>query len=127
MHTFSITVEIDPLWIDLVTSGELFRSDISGYWLRGIELNPEKGWLCWEDDDVHVPGREPDREDAINAWHAGVHLPPGWYRLDRAAALRAWEEGVKRWGADWYKAAAEPDQEQDEVIQLALLGEIRYG
>lgn len=59
--------------------------------------------------------------------YGGAHdgnLPKGWYLLDRNTAIRAWCEGVKRWGMDWYE---EVDAErEDVVVQLALLGEVRY-
>ena len=46
-------------------------------------------------------------------------------RLDRAAALRAWEEGAKRWGVAWYEDV--DANREDVVVQLALLGETKYG
>ncbi len=62
---------------------------------------------------------------AIRAWEAGDGLPDGYYRLDRAAALRAIAHGAKRYGLE---AAFEADADQlDAMIQLALLGEVRYG
>ena len=48
---------------------------------------------------------------------AGEPLPKRWFRLDRAAALRAWEEGVKRWGAAWYEDV--DANREDVVVQLA--------
>jgi hypothetical protein len=126
VHTFSVTVEIDPFWVEYLTQNvDVFGQQYAGYWLRGVDRDPELGWLVWEDDEQHRWGKEPDRLEARSAWLAGEPLPKGWYRLDRAAAVRAWEEGVKRWGVGWY---AQVDAiREDVVVQLALLGEVRYG
>jgi len=124
-HTFSLTVAVDGFWVEYLTRWpDIFGRQYAGTWLRGVERD-RTGWLCWEDDERHRRGEEPDREEALRAWRDNLPLPKGWYRLDRAAALRAWEDGVKRWGVDWYE---ETDaNREDVVVQLALLGEIRYG
>ena len=129
-HTFSITVAIDSFWVDYLTGyTDIFGPQYVGYWMCGVDRHPERGWLCWEFAGPHGGrcrrGEEPDREEAIRAWALGQPLPKGWYRLDRATALRAWEEGVKRWGVDWYAQVDAP--REDLVLQLALLGEVRYG
>jgi hypothetical protein len=126
-HTFSLTVDVEPFWIAYLTHyPDIFAGNYVGYWLRGVENLPELGWLCWEDDEKgRLHGHEPNGKEAMRAWRAGEPLPKHWFRLDRAAALRAWEEGVKRWGVDWYEEADATSY--DIVLQLALLGEIRYG
>ncbi len=125
-HTFTLTVEVDPFWVSYLTQERgIFGQQYTGYWLRGIEHDPELGWLCWEDDERHRRGFEPDRTAARGAWLAGEPLPKGWYRLDTAAALRAWEAGVRRWGIGWYERV--DAIVEDVVVQLALLGEVRYG
>lgn len=124
-HTFTITVTINPQWIEYLTKyPDIFDSNRAGYWLRGVEHNIT-GWLVWEDDEKCKPGDEPNRAEALREWMLGNPLPEHWYRLDRAAAIRAWEEGVKRWGVDWYEEA--DSTREDVVVQLALLGEVRYG
>lgn len=124
-HTFEITVEVDPNWIKYLTAyNDIFESGRAGYWLRGVDSN-ETGWLCWEDDDKCRPGEEPNLETAKYEWKLGNPLPPHWFRLDKAAAIRTWEEGVKRWGVDWYDQT--DSTREDLVVQLALLGEIKYG
>jgi len=128
-HTFQLTVEIDKNWVDYLTQhNDIFGGSYAGYWLRGVEhddADDGKGWLCWEDDEKCRHGEEPNREMAIYEWKLGNPLPEHWFRLDRAAAIRAWEEGVKRWGVDWYEET--DSTREDVVVQLALLGEIRYG
>ena len=125
-HTFTITVEVNSSWVEYLTEyGDIFASDRAGYWLRGVEHESALGWLCWEDDEKCRPGKEPNRQAALTAWRAGEPLPKRWFRLDRAAALRAWEEGVKRWGVAWYEDV--DANREDVVVQLALLGETRYG
>ena len=126
-HTFTLTVAIHPFWVEYLTGpwADIFGRQYAGYWLRGIAHHPERGWLCWEDDERHRQSEEPLRAEAMAAWRTGEPLPAGWYRLDRAAALRAWEVGVKRWGVGWY--AQVDAQAEDIVLQEALLGEVRYG
>jgi hypothetical protein len=126
-HTFTITIEVDSFWVEYLTGygSDIFGRQYAGYWLRGVDRHPEREWLCWEDDEQHRKGEEPHRVEALRAWALGEKLPDGWYRLDRAAALRAWEEGVKRWGTSWYEHT--DANREDVVVQLALLGEIRYG
>jgi hypothetical protein len=126
MHTFSITVDVDPHWVEYLTDDSVvFDARYAGYWLRGVEWARGLGWLVWEDDERHRWGTEPDRAAAREAWRAGRLLPAGWYRLDRAAALRAWEAGVRTWGVGWYGHV--DAQREDIVLQQALLGEVRYG
>jgi hypothetical protein len=122
--TAAFEVEVEQIWIDYLTKYPDIFGPACGYWLRGIE-HDEHGWLAWEDDEKHFRGREPDREAAIQAWKEGRQLPPYWFRIDRDAAIRAWIEGVKRWGKDWYNDV--DAEREDVVVQLALLGEIRYG
>lgn len=126
-HTFTLTVEVDPNWVDyIIKDVGIFLTSCAGYWLRGVEKDIDGGgWLVWEDDEKCKWGKEPDREEALRAWRANESLPPHWFRLDLAAALKAWEEGVKRWGVDWYEQV--DARREDVVVQLALLGEVRYG
>ena len=128
-HTFTMTVEVDPQWVDYLTQHSTIfgRPYYAGYWARGAEHDPELGWLVWEDDEQHGRGREPEREAALRAWRAGEPLPARWYRLDRATALRMWEEGTKQWGIGWYDSPEHDGAREDELLQLTLLGEVRYG
>jgi hypothetical protein len=124
-HTFSMTVKVDGFWVEYLTRfSDVFGRGYAGYWAYGAECDRELGWLVYEQSDDPRPNQT--TVCAVErVWRAGKALPPRWYRLDRAAALRAWEEGIKRWGADWYEQT--DSTREDVVIQLALLGEIRYG
>ena len=51
-------------------------------------------------------------------------LPAHYYRLDRPAALRALTEGVRRWGVEGALQADLP--KLDVMVQVALLGEVKY-
>ena len=124
-HTFTLTVEIDPNWVEYLTVYPDIFGAACGYWLRGVAFDEERGWLVWEDDEKCRFGQEPNLEEALEAWRNGSVLPSHWFRLDRAAALKAWEEGVKKWGVDWYEQT--DARREDVVVQLALLGEVRYG
>ena len=126
-HAMTIFVDVEPGWVDYLTRyTDIFHPHYAGYWLRGVDHHADLGWLCWElVDEESRPGEEPNLDEAVRAWRAGEPLPERWYRLDRLAALHAWEEGVKKWGVDWYDQT--DSTREDVVVQLALLGEIRYG
>jgi hypothetical protein len=106
-------------------SRDTFSTNFSGFWLRGVESNLHLGWLCWEDDEQFAHGDEPSRKAAVHAWHAGDPLPEGWYRLNEAMALKTWNEGRKKYGVDFYEYM--DSNSQDTALQLAMLGEERYG
>jgi len=130
-HTFTITVAVDPQWVDYITHrADIFgRPYYAGYWACGIMQDPELGWLVAECDDRErwpLPD-EPETTRVEALWRAGEPLPPRWYRLDRAAALRMYEEGVKLCGVEWYGSAAHDGALEDVLLQLVLLGEVRYG
>lgn len=126
MHTFTLTVDIDPDWVEYLTVYPyIFAQTSAGYWLHGAALDEKLGWLVYEERFDGYRTTTADLEAIALKWRAGEPLPPRWYRLDRAAALRAWEEGVKRWGINWYDDV--DGTREDVVVQLALLGEIRYG
>ena len=128
-HTFSITVDIDPRWVDYVTQhyDHLRAQYYAGYWARAVVHDPALGWLVAEMDEVgSLPRQVRDRPHGGALAGLAIDLPPRWYRLDRTAALRMWEEGVKRCGVDWYDDRARRRLE-DVLLQLTLLGEVRYG
>jgi hypothetical protein len=128
LHTLSIEIAIDADFVeDLVHGDTTFSPCYSGYWAHGAAYSGPLGWLVC--DYVAHEGRRPTEDvcDEIAAiWRSSTPLPASWYRLDRAAAIRAWCEGVKRWGIDWWYKRADALR-RDVVLQLALLGEVRYG
>lgn len=128
VHTFTVTVEIDPEWVTYVTKySDIFgRHYYAGYWACGVAHDPELGWLVFEHAD-ELDATVDGRTAAEAAWRAGLPLPERWYRLDRAAAIRMWEEGVKRFGVGWYDSPEHDGAMEDVLLQLALLGEERYG
>lgn len=125
-HIVTITSTVSRHWIEFcVDNTDLFGRGYCGYWLRGVESTKARGRLVWEDDDRHAPGEEPNRKEALRAWRKGEPLPKGWYRMDHAFALKAWGIGVLAFGEKWYDEGDAP--RYDYVIQMALLGEERYG
>lgn len=127
MDTKNVTVTLDlkvPVesWIDMLTKhSDIFGTPYHcGYWLRGAEHDASLGWLCEEEEESHV-------DAPIAAWRAGEELPKGWHRLDEAAAVKAFVEGVKLWGVDWMDGDHNDGHGYDTVVQMALLGEVRYG
>lgn len=126
-HTFTITVDVDPRWVDYLISEHtaiFSRPYYAGYWAQGMAHDSQLGWLVAEcDESERWPVEDTARVEVL--WRAGSDLPPRWYRLDRAAALRMWEEGVKRWGVGWYDKC--DGGSEDVLLQLTLLGEVRYG
>jgi len=117
--------KVAPGWMEMVQSAELFARSCCGYWARGVKFDGSEGWLVWESADKCRPGIEPNRDAAFAAWRTGAPLPAGWFRLDLAAAVRAWIAGVRRWGEGWFQGGSHG--RCDVAMQEALLGEVRYG
>ena len=120
-------LEMDK-WVQHATQApDLFFRSCCGYWLAGMEQTKARGWLCYEFDDrttAEAVMAHPDYPDIVAAWRAGRELPARWYRLDKAAATRAFVEGIKRGGVKWAQAGSDAE---DAAVQMALLGALRYG
>lgn len=128
---YEVNVPIED-WINFLTQyNDIFRSDYCGYWLRGVKRDETLGWLVWEDDEEHRRGEEPNLEQALEIWRAGdasqVPLPPGWFVINKATAIKAYQEGCKLWGEEWMDGEHSDALGYDRVIQRVLLGEERYG
>lgn len=141
----TLEVEVDEQWIEFCTKyNDLFLNDYIGYWGHGIRPTGRRdAWLVWEGEEdprladllakEGVSVLQQLSEESYKLLHDaarkavknGTPLPPYYHLLDAAAAGKAWVEGVKRKGLDWYENADSTDY--DVVIQLALLGEIKYG
>lgn len=144
------SVPMDPDWLSVCTepSGcEVFGLDYCGYWMHGRDRSATRGWLCWEHDDIHDPHEPqtdvtgaviyvdsfkllkplPGEAEARAAWEAGLPMPEGgrWHRLDKVMAERAHGVGVAAKGVDWFENG--DATVYDAVLQIATLGEIRYG
>mgnify|MGYP000993946418 CR=1 FL=1 len=99
-----------------------------GYWMYGMAYDSQLGWLCYEhkgEASISEVESSIAYGGALELWRAGLALPEGYYLLDSAAAIKAYGEGVKRYGAHWYDDA--DASMYDVVIQMALLGEVKYG
>lgn len=119
----STEVNIDPHWIDFCMVGDIFKRSYCGYWLKAWDYNDELGsWLCWEHDDRLEPDND---EEAVNAWKNEKPLPNGWHILNKNIVVKAYLCGVLSRGIDWIERA--DAWIYDEVIQLALLGDLKYG
>jgi len=133
-HTLTFEVDVDADFVDYLTQyNDIFMTSRAGYWAFGHAL-PKRdatvgaahaGWLVFEclRSSSGMPS-EKNIARALDCWKTGETLPKGWHLLDRDAAIRAWCEGVKRWGVEWYEEV-DVDRE-DTVVQLSLLGEVRY-
>lgn len=129
MHTTMLEVEVPLEWVKFVTDWlDGFASNVYGYWARGV-LQEHDSWLVWEDDEKCRHGKEPNREVAVRAFHQtrNAPLPPKWFRFDQALAIRAYVEGVKLWGLNWYNSPKTDAIRYDVAIQMALFGEVKYG
>lgn len=120
-------VKLRDEYIDVALNVDQFRMECSGYWARGVRFVKARGlgWLVWEDDESHLKGEEPERLEAVRSWRLGAYLPSGWYRWDRSAAEKAYAIGERLWGENWYEKG--DANSYDAVMQLVLLGEVRYG
>jgi len=127
-------------WIDFLTTySDILGHGYIGYWARGV-TRTKRGWLLWdfESDERPLPGdcyfvdRMPrELEDkhhaaALKAFKAGKDLPPHYYVLDEAAAIKAYKIGCERWGVTWFEEKGDGDT-YDIVLQEAILGAHTYG
>lgn len=117
-----IEVRVDSNWINFVTcENDIFRADHCGNWLYGIRV--DDGWLV-----VHCENRVRARDIADKALKcrlAGIKMPDNCYILDRDMAIRAYAEGVKKYGPDWYENA--DVEKYSAVLQRAMFGAELYG
>jgi hypothetical protein len=136
MTKLKIEVEVDSKhlddWTKFVTCfDDIFASTYIGYWAYGMKRTDGLGWLVYEHagEGTSVRGAAglPEYPEVVRLWKQKRKLPPKWYRLDADAAKRAFVEGVKAWGADWYKDGNTDATRYDYVLQMVLLGEERYG
>lgn len=127
--TVTVEIEVPQEWIYLCTgSNDLFRRDHSGYWAHGCERNSELGWLVYvHPEEAGAPPESSEEAAAGKLWRGHGRLPPGFYQLDTNAAIRAFEEGCKRFGVGWFQDGKTDATTYDVVVQLALLGEVVYG
>ncbi len=129
----ALGIAVPADWITAVVhrNWHMSRSGI-GHWASGrrpvlsteATLPPTDVWLIYESDTLDLMPAQTD--EAVRAYRAGSALPPRWHLLDQAAAIRAHVEGVKRWGVEWQSSAYASEMGFDIVLQLALLGEVRY-
>lgn len=121
-----VPVEVPADWFEYCFASDLFYTNRCGYWMRGVAFDSALGWLAWEHNDERPPSDEASAEVELK-WRAGEVLPERWHRLDREAAARAWCEGVKRGGFDWWGGEYGDAGGEDVAVQKALLGEVCYG
>lgn len=126
-------------WIDFLTKhNDIFGSGYIGYWGHGIKV--PSGWIVWEFDNdprklpekaefieqVSPAGWKKHHKEAFDAYKGRRDMPEHYHLLDEAVALKAFKIGVEKWGIDWFETRGDGDT-YDLVLQLALLGEHRYG
>lgn len=118
-------------WIDfLIKYSDIFGHDYIGYWGYGypLKVRDERiGWIVVEyNDDEDSGDCEKRGEGAVRCFRDRLPLPERCHLLDKAAAIKAYVEGCKKWGPNWFEEKGDANT-YDVVLQLALLGEIRYG
>jgi hypothetical protein len=125
--TVAVTLPVDPKWIrHLTQTRDIFaKPHASGYWLRFMDHDPELGHLAYEYEGDTDPSAL--IAEIVNGWRFFLTkpLPPRWHRIDRDVALRTWGEAVKLYGENWYEEV--DGVKMDCALQMALLGELRYG
>lgn len=127
-HKVELELKIPNDWIRFVTEWtDGFIHGCYGYWARGIERENGLGWLVWVDDEKSSRGEEPLRDEALAALRTRSPMPKGWLLFDRDFAIRAYVEGAKRWGVDWYNGPKSDANRYDIAVQLAAFGEHRFG
>jgi len=133
-----VEVEVPRDWLDWAGGGEgwadLYQRCHCGYFLARIEQSEDlRSALAWEDEeDSSNPGADAEEDemaphaDAIAAFHAGNPLPKNYHLINEDFMVRAFVEGVKKFGADWYDPSQTDANTYDTVIQMALFGEQKY-
>lgn len=119
-------------WNDFASNEDLFSLSYCGYWLRGVAYNRKHdSWLLYESADDGPASNEDEIEEKWKQWNespSGVfYLPDGWFHWIRDDALRAYKIGERLWGEGWLSDGRTDSRRYDIVIQMALLGEIKYG
>ncbi len=136
-HEFTTTVEVPASWIKFITDSiDIFKLTYCGAWMKYIESSIDDSAMLIFDCYDHIFPSE-DKLDLIVKsflYNIQVEIDIGkpvyyyecfdFYKLDTALALKAYEQGCKRWGVDWYSKADGPMM--NIAIQLALFGEIKY-
>lgn len=129
--TFEVEIDRDTLHQftrDVVLNSDLFNRGYCGYWLYGVEfltVDGESYTIAYEQADDDRPS-ESAQEEAVTCFEDKRPLPKGFHVLSKETAKKAYIEGVKRWGIDWYANNGDGNG-YDYVVQMALLGEVRYG
>ncbi len=122
-YTLTIEVEVDPNAIDeFLRHCTAFFADPSGGWAYGVPCAGSNTWLVYEQSDGRPSEISVARAERCHK--TGKRLHAGWHTLDWDAAVRAWCEGARRWGRDWYDS--NDAGRYGIVLQIALLGELRY-
>lgn len=121
-----VTIEstVDPVFIQHCNTVDIFHKNTIGYWACGMLYEPELGWLIYEHSGERNAPLDPP-PNVMKAWRNGKVLPKRWHQINAAAISKAWAEGVKLHGEKWY--ANGDAHSTDSALQLAILGEFRYG
>lgn len=125
-------------WIDFLTRGaDIFGHDYIGHWSFGARpVDRDDLWLVIEhevldklDDDAEsgVSARDAFVMEVALIFGSGKKLPKGVHLLDAAVAAKAFAIGCLMWGVEWMNGPHNNADGYDGVLQLALLGEFRYG
>ena len=135
-----VETTVDPHWVSMVVHDpDLFMTDHVGYWLRRVDKSgdPTLGQLGWEFEEdprttnIRFVDRMSDEdetklhEEAVRAWKDHLPLPPYYFAMNIETAKKSWAAGVKKHGFEWYETG--DANTYDYVIQMALLGECKYG
>ncbi len=117
-------------WFDFCRHVDLFGTNYAGYWAYGVSVvgaDTTRHWLVFvgetegerpgETETAIVETLHRNRDAMPSTWH--VWGPTQW-----AAAYRY---GERLWGERWYDHHDTDATRYDTIMQLALLGEVRYG
>ena len=127
--TMKITIELNSAnqeeyreMVDWLTNRDMFRNDIIGYWARGFAYSERLGWLIRTDEENPT---EDEIKKVLKIWRDGGELPEEYYRLDKAAAEKAVQIGIKNMGLGFIQGDSDGN-DIDVALQEAILGRVIY-
>ncbi len=133
-----ISIDMPSGWLEFCSNVDVISyNSYCGYWAEyWIDISennsPSIKWLIYynpnNNDSIYPLTKVDSYQQAYKAASAGSRkMPEHWYLFDEEIAIKAYLEGVKKWGMDWYNDPNTDGRNYDTAIQLALFGKLVFG